>query len=163
MRQTGATAITLADIRWGRNDIKCTSLAANCMAAQAAYEKGAVEAILIDSQGRLTEGSHTSVFGVIGGKLIVSPGSANVLPGITKAQILQLSASAGIEVKQTSLHADQLAEIDELFITATPEEIIGIVELDGKKVGDGRPGPITRRLQDAFQEAVSDWLSFAAR
>jgi D-alanine transaminase len=161
-RDTGVRVITYPDIRWTKNHIKAVSLLANCMAAQAAAEAGCVEAILIDQRGLVTEGSHTSVFAVEGGSLVVSPDSANVLPGITKRQVLALAARAGVPVTEKRVAADEIGALDEMFLSGTPEEILAITHVDGKPVGAGLPGPVTRTLQKAFAASVSDWLGAQA-
>ncbi|HEY9788769.1 MAG TPA: aminotransferase class IV [Candidatus Obscuribacterales bacterium] len=159
-RTAGGKAITFPDIRWQRNDIKATTLLANCMAADAAHKNGCIESLLI-RDGFITEGSHTSVFGVMSGKVVVSPSSASVLPGITKKQVIELCASAGIEMHEAKLPLSDLPLLEELFITATPEEIIGIVQVDELIIANGRPGRVTRRLQQEFRTTVKNWLSTA--
>lgn len=159
VRDAGVSAITYPDIRWAKNHIKATSLLANCLAAQAAVEAGAVEAVLVDSQGFVSEGSHTSVFAVRGGKLLVAPDSANVLPGITKKQVLELARAGGIPIEAHRLKAAELDEIDELFLSGTPEEILGVVRVDDTVIGDGQPGPVTMRLHQAFCDSLSRWLN----
>jgi D-alanine transaminase len=157
-RETGVEAVTHPDIRWKRNDLKATSLLANCMAAQAAQEAGCAEAILIDSQGMVTEGSHTSVFAVAGGKIIVSPASPNVLPGITKRQVLNLAQQSEIGTIEGRLSQSDLWTCQEVFITGTPEEIVPVIKIDGKPVGDGQAGPVTKRLQETFKATLDSWL-----
>ena len=156
LRKSGARAITFPDIRWMRSDIKATTLLANCMAASAAHEKHCTEAILVKN-GLITEGSHTSVFGVRDNKVIISPSGANVLPGITKKQVLELCAIAGIELQEGTVNVKELNRLQELFITSTLEEIVGIVQLDDVTIGNGQPGPITCRLQEQFRQALEQW------
>lgn len=158
IRKTGARAITFPDLRWARNDIKATGMAANCIAASAARQRNCIEAILI-KDGFVTEGSHTSVFGVIDDTLIVSPGGNAVLPGITKQQVISLCRAAGVAMKEGRIKVEDLRGLSEVFITATPEEIIGIVEIDDFKIGDGKPGKITNKLQASFRQAVDAWLN----
>jgi len=158
-RSSGIEAITFPDIRWARNEIKATSLLANCLAAQAAVEAGCLEAILIDSSGLVTEGSHTSVFGVRNGKILVSPPAANILPGITKRQVIELANLAGIAMAEERLAKDDIEGLDELFLTGTPEEILPIVRVDGCPVGSAQAGPITSKLQATFRQAVANWLA----
>lgn len=153
-RETGVHCITFPDIRWRRNDIKATSLVANCMAANAAHAHGAFEAILV-RDGLITEASHSSVFGVIDGNLVVPPSSNSVLPGITKRQVLELCASRGIAVVEKQLLLSDLHEVHEMFLTATPEEIIGIVRIDDQTIADGKPGPVTRQLQAEFRKSLA--------
>ena len=154
-RAKGAAAVTHPDIRWQRNDIKATSLAANCMAAQYAKEHDALEVIFIDSDGRMTEGSHTSIFGVKKGEIIVSPSSPKVLPGITKKQILELSKAAGITISERRVSAAEIHDLDEMCLAGTPEEIVPIVSVDGKPIGNGQPGPVIKLLQEEFRKALA--------
>lgn len=158
MRETGVPVISINDFRWQRNDLKVTSLIANCMAAQTAHENGCIEVVQIGSDGYVTEGSHTSIFAVKDGKILVSPSSSKVLPGITKQQILELSAAAGIGIHETRVKKSELKDVDEMFLTGTPEEIVPIVRVDDLVIGGGTPGPVTRKLQQAFTESVQKWL-----
>jgi D-alanine transaminase len=153
-RETGIACITFPDIRWRRNDIKATSLVANCMAANAAHSHKAFEAILV-RDGLLTEASHSSVFAVTDGKLMVPPSSNSVLPGITKRQVLELCAARGIAVIEKQLLLSDLQAVHEMFLTATPEEIIGIVKVDDQIIGDGKPGPVTRQLHAEFRKTLA--------
>ncbi|MGH9550062.1 MAG: aminotransferase class IV, partial [Terriglobales bacterium] len=121
IRDCGVSAVSHPDIRWGRNDIKATSLAANCMAAQYAYERGCAEVLFIDAKGIVTEGSHTSIFAVRNGMLVSAPASQNILPGITKKLILELAKSAGIFLTEGRVSQNDLKDIDELFLSGTPE------------------------------------------
>ena len=99
-RIDGARVVTHPDIRWRRNDIKATSLAANCIASSFARERGCLEVIFINNEGYMTEGSHTSMFGIKGGKLLVTPSNANVLPGITKRQVLEIAENINLSVEE---------------------------------------------------------------
>lgn len=153
-RETGVNVITFPDIRWRRNDIKATSLVANCMAAQSAEAHKCFEAILV-RDGLLTEASHSSVFAVSNGHLVVPPSSNSVLPGITKRQVLELCATRSIDILEKQLLLSDLPSMDELFLTATPEEIIGIVKVDEQIIGNGKPGAITKLLHAAFRESVA--------
>lgn len=158
-RIDGVSVVTHGDIRWSRNDIKTTSLAANCLLAQAAVEQGCFEAILIDKQGYVTEGSHTSVFAVLGNEILMAPSTAQVLPGITKQQILELAQVKDISIRSHRLKQSELNDVNEVFLTATPEEILPVVKVDGKAIANGKPGPVTIKLQQAFIEKVNLWLS----
>lgn len=156
-REIGVSVITFPDIRWRRNDIKATSLVANCMAAQAAKAHQCFEAMLV-RDGLVTEGSHSSIFAVIDGRLIVPPSSNSVLPGITKRQVLELCAARSIPLTEKQLLLSDLPSVDELFLTATPEEIIGIIRVDKHVIGTGKPGPITLQLHAAFREALAQLI-----
>jgi D-alanine transaminase len=159
-RQSGATAVTTRDVRWQRNDLKVTSLLANCMAAQVANSKGCIEAIML-RDGLVTEGSRTSVFGVKAGEVIVSPAGPHVLPGITKRQVIEICKSKSIPMTEGRITEEELFQLDEVFITGTTIQIVPIISVDEKPIGDGKPGSVVKRLQSAFAQAVSDWLAKA--
>jgi D-alanine transaminase len=158
-RQRGTDVITQPDIRWDRCDIKSTNLLANVLARQAATEAGAVEALFYLPDGTLTEGTHTSFFGVLDGAVLTAPNSNAILPGITRGLILRLAARAGIPVREQVLKRIDLAHVSELFLTGTTSEVLPVVQVDSQPVGDGRPGPVTRRLQEAYAEAVRAFVA----
>jgi D-alanine transaminase len=156
-RRTGASVITQPDIRWGRCDIKSTNLLANILAAQAAKEAGSLEALFFLPNGTLTEGTHTSFFGVLDGTVLTAPRTNNILPGITRSLILRLAGRAGIKVREHVLQREHLGRVSELFLTGTTTEVLPVVWVDGQPIGGGSPGPVTRRLQEAYQEAVREF------
>jgi D-alanine transaminase len=157
-RVEGGCVITHPDIRWGRCDIKSTNLLANVLAMQAAKEAGCVEAILYRPDGTLSEGTHTSFFGVLDGTVLTRPNSSAILPGITRGLVLRLAERAGVSVREHVLTRDDLARVSELFLTGTTSEVLPLVAVDGTPVGDGKPGPITRRLQEAYRQAVREFV-----
>jgi D-amino acid aminotransferase len=154
MRRDGIAAVFQPDQRWGRCDIKSTNLLANVLANQAAKEGGGSEALLYLPDGTLTEGSHSSLFGVCDGVLRTSPNSPEILPGMTRGLVLKLAAELGVTVEERPLNRADLPRVSELFVTGTTWEIMPVVRVDGSAVGDGTPGPVTRRLQEAYQEKV---------
>ena len=158
-RKTGAAVITQPDIRWERCDIKSTNLLANVLAMQAANEAGAVEALFYMPDGTLTEGTHTSFFGVMNGKVLTRPMSHDILPGITRGLVLRLAERAGLAVTQQSLRLDNIASVSELFLTGTTSEVLPIVKVDQRTIGDGQPGPVTRRLQAAYAAEVAEFTA----
>lgn len=158
-RQQGASVVLQPDVRWDRCDIKSTNLLANVLAMQAAKEAGGIEAILYLPDGTLTEGTHTSFFGVLHGAVLTRPASKDILPGITRRLILDLTTRAGIPVREQVLRRSDLTEVTELFLTGTTTEVMPIVQVDHVTIGAGGPGPITRRLQEAYQEAVRRMVS----
>jgi D-alanine transaminase len=158
-RREGAAVLTRPDLRWGRCDIKSTNLLANVLAAQDAKEAGCLEALLFLPDGTLTEGTHTSFFGVLAGAVLTAPNSPDILPGITRGLILRLTARAGIPVHERVLRRDDLGRVSELFLTGTTTEVMPVVSVDGRPVAGGAPGPVTRRLQQAYQEAVREFLA----
>jgi D-alanine transaminase len=158
-RRTGAAVITQQDLRWDRCDIKSTNLLGNVLAMQAAVEAGGVEALLYLPDGTLTEGTHTSFFGVLDGELLTAPNSAAILPGITRGLVLRLSARAGVPVREHMLRRDDLGRVSELFLTGTTSEVLPVVRVDGRPVADGKPGAVTRRLQEAYAAEVREFLA----
>jgi D-alanine transaminase len=149
----GIRAITTEDIRWLRCDIKSLNLLGAVLAKQQAVEQGAKEAILV-RDGIITEGSSTNIFLVKNQTLLTHPANHLILHGITRRITLELAAELQIPVKQEPQLKEALLEADEVFMTSTTMEICPIVEIDGAPVGGGKPGAITRRLQEAFNRKV---------
>jgi D-alanine transaminase len=158
-RRDGAAVITHPDMRWDRCDIKSTNLLYNILAAQAAKEAGCLEALFYLPDGTVTEGTHTSFFGVLDGALLTAPQSNAILPGITRGLVLRLAARAAIGVREHVLMRHDLPRVSELFLTGTTSEVLGVVRVDGKAIADGKPGKVTRRMQEAYREEVSEFLS----
>jgi D-alanine transaminase len=162
-RRDGIAVATYPDIRWDRCDIKSTNLLGNVLAMQAAHEAGAAEALLCLPDGTLTEGTHTSFFGVLDGSVLTAPNSHAILPGITRGLILRLAGHTGIPVREQVLKRSDLGRVSELFLTGTRSEVLPIVRVDDERIGDGRPGPVTRRLQQAYAEAARQFVSEAGQ
>lgn len=136
-----ARAITRADIRWDRCDIKSVSLLANCLLRQEAVDAGVAETLLL-RDGHLSEGSVTSAFIVKDGVVYTPPLSADVLPGVTRDLVIELlqdtpHAVVGAPVTEAALRA-----ADEIWVTSSTRDIVPIVELDGVAVGTGQAGPV---------------------
>jgi D-alanine transaminase len=153
-RVEGARAVTVPDIRWKRCDIKSVNLLANCLAAQRAVDAGCQEAIFYNDREIITEGAHTSVFGVSDGQLLTAPLADNILPGITRLLVVDLARDCGVPVIEHAIRLAHLDHLDELFITGTTAEILPVVAVDGRSVGDGRPGPVTVQLAEAYRQHV---------
>lgn len=159
VQKNGAGAVLIPDIRWSRNDLKVTSLLANCMASEKAHAQGCLEAIMVDKNGMLTEASHSSVFAVRNETIVVSPQSPTVLPGITKRQVIELCERSNIPMQEGRIKEDEVFQLDELIVTDTVDEIVAIVKLNDKPIGGGKPGPVAQKLQQAFKQSIKDWLS----
>jgi D-alanine transaminase len=157
-RQTGIGVITQPDIRWKRCDIKTTNLLGNVLAMQAAVEAGCTEALFYHEDGRLIEGTHTNLFGVARGKLITAPTTNHILPGCTRAFILRLAQVGGIGIEEGYLNRDSLGELAELFVSGTTSEVLPVVRVDEVTIGPGTPGPVARRLQQLYADAVADFV-----
>jgi D-alanine transaminase len=149
----GITAMTAPDIRWLRCDIKSLNLLPNVLAKQQAKEAGYQEAIF-HRDGTVTECTSSNVMMVKNGALYTHPANHLILHGITRAVVLRLAEAKGVPVREQAFTVQELAEADEAFITGTTSEITPIVAVDGRPVGDGKPGPVTRRLQEAFEAVI---------
>ena len=154
-----AAAITWPDERWARCDIKTVALTPNVLARQAAREQGALEAILVDRNGMVTEGAATSFWLVDqAGVLRTRHLDHGVLPGCTRDALMALMAENAIEFAERAFSRDELADAREAFITAATTFVRPIVRIDGRPVGDGAVGPVTRLLFDLFARHVKGGL-----
>jgi D-alanine transaminase len=159
MRTEGVAAISHHDLRWGRCDVKSTNLLGNVLAIEAAHRAGCFEAVLVGADGKVTEATHTSLLWVRGGRLEGTPEGPAILPGTTRHFLLRLADKAGIPFSQTRVTLAELMAADEVLLSGTTTEFLSIVSIDGTPIADGRPGPVSRRLQQAFRAAVERWLA----
>ena len=151
-----ATAITFPDQRWARCDIKSTGLLPNVLARQAAREQGAVEAILIDAAGMVTEGAATSFWIVDAeGRLRTRHLDQGILPGCTRGALLEIMQDAGVTFDERAFSESEMRAVQEAFITSATSFVKPIVAIDAEPVGDGRVGPITRQLFAMFARHVN--------
>ena len=148
----GLTAITVEDMRWGRCDIKVTSLLANVMKKQQAVEHSAHEAIFI-RDGFVLEGSATNVFVVKDGQVLTAPTDHMILPGISRDVVVQLLNENNIPLKETAATEEQLNNADEVWITSSTKECMPVTTLNGQPVGNGQPGELWQKVYDLFQVA----------
>lgn len=151
-----AAAIMLPDLRWARRDIKSVNLLPNVLARQAAREKGAIEAILYDeATGMVTEGAATT-FWIVDGQGVIRARHLDqaVLPGCTRAALIAELAAAGIGFEERSFSVEEVRRAREAFLTSATSFVKPITRIDGEPVGDGRVGPVVRRLFDLFARHV---------
>ena len=150
LAETGARAITVPDLRWKRRDIKSVALLAQVLAKQQAAEAGVAEAFMVED-GVVTEGSSSTVFIVTkAGALVTRPLSTALLPGITRAAVLALAAETGLAFEERLINARELLDAAEAFYTSASAFVMPVVEIDGTRLGDGRPGPVARRLRELY-------------
>ena len=147
----GAAARSAEDFRWQRCDIKSISLIGNCLLRQVSADTGEAETILF-RDGRLTEASASNVFVVTGGVIQAPPKSNLILPGITYDVVVELAQGADMPLEFRELTEVQVRAADELWVTSSSKEVLAIVTLDGKPIGDGKPGPAFRRMYGLYQE-----------
>lgn len=149
----GVAAITLADQRWARCDMKTVGLTANVLANQAAHQAGAQEAILV-RDGVLIEGTHSNFMAVLDGTLVTAPASNYILGGITRKAVLELCTENRVNCELRPIFASDFHRAEEAMIVGTTVEVTPVCTVDGKAVGNGSPGPVTRRLQELLATEV---------
>jgi D-alanine transaminase len=147
----GVCAITAADNRWLRCDIKATSLLPNVLLRQQAVDAGCVEAVLI-REGNMTEGAASNIFVIRNGVMLAPPKNHLMLPGITYDVILELAAANGIRHEVRAVPECELRDAPEIWLSSSTREVLAITQLDGRTVGDGRPGPLFKRMYALYQE-----------
>lgn len=147
----GIKAVTLPDNRWERCNIKAITLLANLLLRSEAKDRGAAEAILI-RDGFATEGAASNLFIVRSGEIITPPKSDHLLPGITRDLVLELAQQHGQSYTEQEISRQMLDEADEIWVTSSSKEVMAVVELDGRPVGNGKPGPIYSRMAGFYSE-----------
>lgn len=149
----GFTAATVPDRRWSRVDIKTICLLPNAIGFQAARDKGADDAIFV-RDGVAIEGAHQNFWTVFGDTAVTHPVTGHILPGITRAIVIEEARKADIAVEERPIQIEELEWADECFFTGTTGEVRPVVEIDGRPVGEGEVGDVTRRLSDMFLARV---------
>jgi D-alanine transaminase len=150
MRETGAKCITENDVRWLRCNVKTVQLLPNVMAKQKASVAGAMEAIFVRDDV-VTEGTHTSLFAVKDGTLRTHPLGPLILPSITRELILEIAREQKVPVSEKPFTKKELFAMDEVFVSGTTTDVTPIVDIDGKKIGSGKPGPVSKQLYAGLQ------------
>jgi D-alanine transaminase len=149
--EKGVAAVSAPDNRWLRCDIKSISLIGNVLLRQQSADAGAAETILF-RDGILTEASASNVFVAKNGLVLSPPKSNLILPGITYDVVVEIAQQLGMPLEFRDIREAEVRAADELWVTSSSKEILAIVELDGKPVGAGRPGPLFRRAWEGYQE-----------
>lgn len=152
--QSGVRVITAPDLRWKRCDIKSIALLPNILAKQAAAEAGAYEALLIDDEGRVIEGSSTSAFCVRDGVVWTAPKGPHILPSITRGILLEVMRQLAIPLREEFSTLEEYINADEVFIAGTSTEALPVVQIGENVIGAGRPGPLTRRIRQGFMKTI---------
>ncbi|WP_192458772.1 D-amino-acid transaminase [Musicola keenii] len=148
--EIGLTVITSPDIRWQRRDIKTVSLLAACMAKELAHAQQADDALLVEN-GFITEGTSSNCYIVTDDNTVITrPLSHALLPGITRQSLLALAQQDNIHVEERPFTPEDAYQAREIFITSATSFVLPVVKLDDHIIGDGKPGPITRRLREIY-------------
>ena len=153
LRSKGAGVILIDDVRWKRCNVKTTQLLPNVMAKQEAFEHDCLDAIFV-RDGMITETSHANVVAIIKGTLWTHPIDGSVLPGVTRDVVLELAKKNGVPVREEAMTVDAFRKADEVFLVGTLSDVMPIVKVDGKQVGDGKPGPVSLKLFKALRERL---------
>ena len=155
MVSEGVGAVSAPDNRWLRCDLKTIALLPNVLLRQLAVDAGAAEVVLL-RDGSLTEGSASNIFVVKNGVLLSPPKSNLILAGITYDVILELAQAGKIPSEVRTVSEAEVRSADELWLTSSTREILAITKLDGKPVGNGRPGPVFKHIYALFQEMKNE-------
>jgi D-alanine transaminase len=144
----GIAVITAPDIRWQRVDIKSVALLPNVLAKQAARERGAREAWLVDAEGRVTEGASSNAWIVSrDGKLITHPLGSDILGGITRSVVIDVLKAQGMAFEERAFTVDEAYAAREAFVTSASQIVLPVVSIDGRPVGNGAPGLVATALR----------------
>lgn len=150
--ESGVKVVTLPDIRWQRRDIKSTSLLAQAMTKEAAKRQGAFEGWMVED-GFVTEGTSSTAFIVLAGqKVVTRPLSNAILPGVTRRAIIGLAERDGIALEERAFSVEEALGASEAFLTSASTFVLPIIEIDGAKIGDGKPGPLARQFRKLYLE-----------
>jgi D-alanine transaminase len=155
IRKRGCAVISQPDIRWQRRDIKSISLLPNVLAKQAARNAGAYETLMLDAEGRITEGSSTNVWIVTKkDRLVTRTPDGAILDGITRRAVIELARVAGLAFDERPFSLREAKGAAEVFLTSTTAFVVPVVKIDGVLVGSGKPGPFTKRLGQDYRDYV---------
>jgi D-alanine transaminase len=151
MLERGVSAVTAADTRWARRDIKSTALLANILLKKLSADAGAFETILLEN-GELTEGSSTTVHVVKGGIIHTPPNGHRILPGTTRDVVTELAARLSVPCDSGRVTEVSLRAADEIWLAFSTRGVLPVTNLDGSAVGSGSPGPLFKRMIAAFTD-----------
>jgi len=151
--ETGIAVTTTPDLRWKRRDIKSINLLGQVLAKQDAITQNSKEAWMVEN-GQVTEGASSSAYMVKNDVLVTRSLSNAILPGIRRRTILELAERAKINVEERAFSVAEVKAADEALISSATTMVLGVVSIDGCLIGDGTPGPITRKLRGLYQDRI---------
>jgi branched-chain amino acid aminotransferase len=156
MYRDGVSVVTTRTERAGdaAHGAKVGNYLASLLALRAAKQEGAHEALIVEAGGTVVEGTTSNVFAVRGGALVTPPEEAGILPGITRARLIETAAEIGLEVRFEPMTPEDLASSEEVFLSSSIREVLPVVRINQTIVGSGRPGDVTRALHAAFRRRV---------
>jgi len=153
LHETGTDAITLPDVRWTRCNLKTVNLLPNTLAKQAAKDAGVDSAVMI-RDGVITESPNANIFCVKSGTLYTFPASNYILNGITRRAVLNIASRERIPLEQEPVREEEIAVLEELFFSGTTTDIQPVTMINGNPVGNGKPGPVTRKIQEHYAKLL---------
>lgn len=153
LHRSGVDAITVSDVRWSRCNLKTVNLLPNTLAKEQAKEAGVNSAVLI-RDGMITESPNANIFGVKDGVLYTYPSTNYILKGITRQTVFDIAGQAGIPVRHVPVSEYKLFSLDELFFSGTTTDIQPVTVVNGKNIGNGKPGPVCRKIQEGYKDLL---------
>ncbi len=154
--ERGVSVVSVPESRWARRDIKSVSLLPNVLAKQEAQRQGAYEAWFVEENGEVTEGSSTNAWIVTDGQEVVTrPLGPQILAGITRHSVIEAARQANIRITERPFTLEEAKAAREAFVTSTTSFVLPVVSIDGRPVGDGKPGPVARALLSAYRDHIS--------
>ena len=151
--KSGIKVVTVDDIRWKRRDIKSIALLGQCMAKEQAAKQGAYEGWMVED-GFVTEGTSSSAYIVKDGKIITRPLSNSILSGIRRKLLIQIAKDHGVEFELRLFSVKEALEADEAFLSSATTFVLPIIEIDGKQIGDGKPGPVAKKMREMYIDSA---------
>jgi D-alanine transaminase len=155
LAETGIAVKTTSDNRWDRCDIKTVMLLPAVLAKDGARRAGAREAWFVDAAGNVTEGASSNAWIVsAGGALVTHPLDHHILPGVTRATVMDVAKAEGMKIEERIFSREEALKAQEAFVTSATNIVMPVVKIDGAAIGDGRPGPLARRLRLRFHHVA---------
>ena len=148
--ETGVSVVSTPDLRWARRDIKSVNLLGQVLAKRIAQQAGAYEALLIDADGYITECGSTSFFAVRGDEILTRPLNNDILPGVTRRALVGLCGQHDLKLRECRFTLADALGSDEAFLSGASSYVLPVTRIDEQPVGDGRPGPTTRRMREIY-------------
>ena len=153
----GIAVVSMPDNRWGRVDIKTTGLLPNVLARQAAVAQGARDAWFVDKDGMVTEAASANAWIVTqAGRVVTRPADHGILKGITRTVLFDVIKAQGLSVEERAFALSEAYAAREAFVTAASQIVLPVVRIDGRAIGEGKPGPVATALRRAFHE-YAEW------
>jgi D-alanine transaminase len=151
LAETGIAVVSVPDNRWGRVDIKTTGLLPNVLARQAAIEQGARDAWFVDAEGFVTEAASANAFIITAsGALVTRPADHAILRGITRTVLFDAIEAQGLSIEERAFTLAEAYSAREAFVTSASQIVLPVIRIDGRAIGDGKPGPVARALRREF-------------